>query len=103
MTIKKSAAMKSLEKIAGESLSLGSAIRAIRVCDEMTLVNFAKKLKITTSHLCDIEKRRKTVSPERAARFAKILGYSAEQFVRLALQDLLDKQDIHMQVSVEVA
>jgi transcriptional regulator with XRE-family HTH domain len=36
----------------------------------------AKKLGISKSHLNDIEKGRKAVSPERAARFAKILGYA---------------------------
>ena len=33
------------------------------------------------SSLCDIEKGRKVVSPERAARFAKFLGRSQQQFL----------------------
>jgi len=41
--------------------------------------------------LCDIEKGRKVVGPERAARFANVLGRSQHQFVRLALQELLDE------------
>jgi hypothetical protein len=31
---------------------------------------------MSKSHLNDIEKGRKAVSPDRAARFAKVLGYS---------------------------
>jgi len=34
-----------------------------------------KRLGVSKSHLCDLEKGRKTVSPERAARWAQILGY----------------------------
>jgi len=47
----------------------------------------AKMLAVTRAHICDIEKGRKFVSPARTVRFAKILGYSEKQFVRLALQD----------------
>jgi hypothetical protein len=43
------------------------------------------------------------VSPERAAAWAKILGYSDIQFVRLALQDQLDKAGVKMSVTVEAA
>ncbi len=43
--------------------------------EEMSQVEFAKQLGISRSHLCDIEKGRKSVSVARAARFAKILGY----------------------------
>jgi len=43
------------------------------------------------------------VSPERAATWAKILGYSDIQFVRLALQDQLDKAGVKMNVQVEAA
>jgi plasmid maintenance system antidote protein VapI len=98
----KSSAMQSLEKITGP-LTLGKLIHAIRICEEKSLVEFSKLLKITVSHLCDIEKGRKTISPERATRFAKALGRSEEQFVQLALQSLLDKEDIHMQVTVKAA
>jgi plasmid maintenance system antidote protein VapI len=64
---------------------------------------FARKLDISPSHLCDIEKGRKVVSPERAARFAKILGRSAEQFVRLSLQELVDEAGLKMKVNVDAA
>ena len=64
---------------------------------------FAKKLGVSASHLCDIEKGRKVVSPERAAKFAKILGRSAEQFVRLSLQELIDEAGLKMSVEVKAA
>lgn len=69
----------------------------------MSQAAFAKKLGISSSHLCDIEKDRKVVGPERAARFAAILGRSPEQFVRLSLQELVDGARLNMKVHVGAA
>jgi transcriptional regulator with XRE-family HTH domain len=60
-------------------------------------------LGVSRSHICDVEKGRKVVSAERAAKWAKILGYSDIQFVRLALQDQLDKAGVKMNVKVGAA
>ena len=105
MTIKrkKSAALKYLEDITGGPLSLGKFLQAIRLGEEMTQVDFAEQLGISKSHLCDIEKGRKLVSPERAAIFAKALKYSSEQFVRLALQDQVEKAGLKFKVKIEAA
>jgi len=64
---------------------------------------FARKLGISPSHLCDIEKGRKVVSAQRAARFARILGRSPEQFVRLSLQELVDEAGLKMRVNIAAA
>lgn len=84
-------------------LTLGKLLVSIREGEEMSQMEFAEKLGISKSHLCDIEQDRKNLSPERAARFAKLLGYSEAQFVRLALQGLLDREKIYMRVSVKAA
>jgi plasmid maintenance system antidote protein VapI len=102
-TKKKSSALKYLEKISGGPLTLGSLIESIRLGDEIPQTIFAKKLGISSSHLCDIEKQRKVISPERAAKFAKILGYSQEQFVRLALQEILNQAGISMKVEIKAS
>jgi plasmid maintenance system antidote protein VapI len=99
----KSDAMKYLEEIAGRPLTLGGLIESIRLGDGKSQVAFARKLGISASHLCDIEKGRKVISPERAARFAKVLGRSPEQFVRLSLQDLVDGAGLKMKVNVAAA
>lgn len=96
----KTSAKKYLEKTLGENLTLGELILSIRVGEEMTQVEFAGLLDISKSHLCDIEKGRKTVSPERAYNFALVLGYSEKQFVRLALQHVLDDSGIELKVDV---
>jgi DNA-binding transcriptional regulator YiaG len=66
-TERKSGAIKLLEKIAGGPLTLGRAIASIRKSEELSQDECARKLGVSKSHLCDVEKGRKTVSPERAA------------------------------------
>ena len=100
---KMSSAMRFLEEVYGASLSLGDLLRDIRMGEEMSQVAFAEKLGIFRSHLCDLEKGRKSVGIERAVRFAKILGYSERQFARLALQSLLDGAGLNFKVSLDAA
>ena len=90
MTTKKSKTMTFLDALVGEPMTLGGLLVSIRKCDEIPQAALAKRLGISKSHLCDIEKGRKVVSLERAARFAHELGYSEEQFVRLALQQMVE-------------
>ena len=101
-TKKKNDAMKFLESLVGE-LTFSGLIEAMRQAEEMSQVDFAKKLGISKQHLCDIEKGRKFVSPERAAKFAKILGHSEQSFVALALQDVVNQGGLKLKVSVEAA
>lgn len=95
--------LKILEELADEKLTLGNFIYAIRKGEEMTQAEFAKILGISKQYLCDIERGRRFVSPKAAERFAKMLGYSPEQFVRLCLQDMVDKEGINMVVDVNAA
>ena len=101
-TKKKSDAMKFLESLVGE-LTFGGLIEAMRQAEEMSQVKFAAKLGISKQHLCDTEKERKFVSPERAAKFARILGHSERSFVALALQDIINQGGLKLKVNVEAA
>ena len=94
--------MKFLEGLIGK-LTFGGLIEAMRQAEEMSQVEFAKKLGISKQHLCDIEKGRKFVSPERAAKFARILGHSERSFVALALQDIINQGGLKLKVNVEAA
>jgi plasmid maintenance system antidote protein VapI len=84
-------------------LTFGGMLWSIRVCDELSQTEFAEMLGVSRSHICDIEKGRKVVSPERAANWARILGYPDTVFVQLALQEQLDKAGVKMSVKVETA
>lgn len=89
-----------IEKITRTKLTIGKLLWAIRKGDEETQVDFAIKLNISRQHLCDIEHGRKSVSPRLAAKYAEILGYSKEQFIRLALQDLVDREGLNVQIEI---
>lgn len=97
---KKSATMSFLDSLVGEALTLGSLLQTIRETDELSQAELAARLGVSKSHLCDIEKGRKAVSPERASRFALELGYSEEQFVRLALQQMIEAAGLDFQVGL---
>ena len=102
-TKKKSDAMRILEKISGGPLTLGRAIESIRKSEELSQDECARKLGVSKSHLCDVEKGRKTVSSERAARWARILGYPESVLVRLALQGELDAAGLKYRVDIKAA
>ena len=96
-------ASRTLEKKLGKKLTLGNFIWSIRMGEEISQTDFAKKLGVSKQYLCDLERGRKSVSPKKAKNFAEILGYSPEQFIMLAIQDALALDGIHMIVKVKAA
>ena len=100
---KKSEAMKLLERLSDGPLTFARAIASVRRCEELSQDECASRLGISKSHLCDVEKGRKTVSPERAAKWARALGYPETVFVRLAIQAELDAAGLKYRVEIEAA
>ena len=68
-------------------MTLGGMLWSLRVCDEISQAEFARRLGVSRSHLCDVEKGRKVVSPERAAAWAEILGFPPTVFVKYGSVD----------------
>ena len=95
--------MKNINKVTGGRLTLGKAIRSIRLCEETKQGDFAKRLRVAQSYLSDLENDRKEVSPSKAVEFARILGQSEKQFIRLSLQDALHRQGIEYDVDIRDA
>ena len=91
-----------LQRLAGP-LTLGSLLEAIRLGEGWSQQEMGRRLRLSRAHLCDIEKGRRSVSPERAARFARVLGYSEPQFVQLALQGMVDHAGLRLRVAVKAA
>jgi transcriptional regulator with XRE-family HTH domain len=87
----------------GEPLSLGKALAALRDLHDLSQVDLARKIGMTKQHICDIEKRRRFVSPAKAADIARRLGHPEAYFVRLALQDAIDQEGLPFRVSLEAA
>ncbi len=71
-----------------------------RECEEMTQVQFAKKLGMSPANLCDLEQGRRIPSPDRARKIAKKLGLPEMGLVAKALEDVLYREG--MKYSVEL-
>ena len=95
--------IKQLEKLSGRKLTLGLFLLTIRECEEATQKDFAAKLGISRQYLCDIENDRRNISLEKAILFAKKTGYSKDQMVRLALQDIVNKAGLNYEVDIKKA
>jgi len=91
-----------LEKIAGK-LTLGSLLASIRQGEEMSQVEFAKLLGVSKQYLCDLEHGRRFASPKAAVEYARKLGYSSQQFVRLCLQDMVNREGLNLIIDIRDA
>lgn len=105
MSIKKTTPMSDksmafLENLTGRKMTLGNLLWSIRECEEISQSAFAKLLGVSRQYLCDVERGRRIVSTKAAAAFAKKLGYSSLQFIRLAIQDELNKNGFHLEVEI---
>lgn len=106
MTIKRSKGSLGSEleaRILGGPLSFGEAVEALRVRDKISQSAFARKVGISRQYLCDVEKGRRLVSPEQAARIAKAFGHPPNILVQLALQDAVRESGLKLKVTVEAA
>ena len=103
ITKKKSYAKKFLEDLCGGPLTFGEMIESVRQTDEISQADLARRMRISRALLCDIEKGRRPVTVERAKRFAKVLGYSVNQFVAVAVENQLRKAGLKVKVHLEAA
>jgi transcriptional regulator with XRE-family HTH domain len=94
--------MKDLEKRLGK-MTVGAFLRSWRMSEGMSQKAFAKKIGISVANLCDIEKGRKGVSPEKAESIAEVLGYSPSVLVKLAIQEQLSAKGLLYDVEVKPA
>ena len=79
--------------------SLGEFIKAHRLGEEMSQVEFANFLEISKQRLCDLEHNRTNVSIKLCINLAKKLELPAEWLVKLALQYQIDKAGLNLKVS----
>lgn len=84
-------------------MTVGLFIRAMRDVQGVSQLDLSKKLKISKAHLCDIERGRRFISPDRAAKFAKIIKVPESTLVQLALQDLLREAKLNYSVKLTKA
>ena len=94
--------LKDLEKRLGK-LTVGEFLRTWRKTEEMSLKDFGKLIGLSVANLCDIEKMRKGVSPEKAEQIAKVIGVPPALLVRLSIEEQLHAAGLHYKVEVKPA
>lgn len=78
--------LKSLEKRLGK-LTVGEFLHAWRASEEMSLKDFGVLIGLSVANLCDIEKGRKGVSPEKAEQIARAIGVPPALLIRLSIEE----------------
>ncbi|MCM0604587.1 MAG: helix-turn-helix transcriptional regulator [Xanthomonadaceae bacterium] len=101
-TKKKIYGLKDLEKSFGK-LTFGRVLSSWRAREELSQKEFAKRIGISAANLCDIEKGRKGVSPEKAEQIALILGSSPTFLVKLAIEEQLQAAGLKYEIEVKAA
>lgn len=103
MTTKKhSSAKKILQSLGLKEMTFGKILKNFRQCEELTLAEMSKMLKISISQLSDIENERKFVSIERAKDFAIKLKQSEKYFVLVVLRDQLKRANCDYEIELKV-
>lgn len=83
--------------------TLRAFLRDWRLTHEMSQTEFARMVEMSRANLCDIEKGRKGVSPEKAAKIAEIVGYSVHVLVEMAIEEQLEASGLRFSVSLKPA
>jgi len=91
-----------LEKRLGK-LTVGEFLHTWRTSEEMSLKDFGRLVGMSGTNLCDIEKGRKGVSPEKAEAIAKAIGVPPPLLVRLAIEESLRAAGLKYRVEVKPA
>ena len=84
-------------------LTVGEFLHAWRVSEEISLVDFGKLVGMSIANLCDIEKGRKGVSPEKAERIAKAIGVPQALLIRLSIEESLRAAGLKYRVQIKPA
>lgn len=92
-TKKKIISVRDLENKFGR-LTFGRILESCRQSEDITQKDFAYKLAITPSSLCDLEKGRRIPSLGRARKIAQALDLNEVVVLQTVLQDQLDREGL---------
>ena len=82
-------------------MTFARALKAWRLCEEISQVDLAHMFGVTASTLADLESGRRIPTPARAAKIARLIGHPIATWVQLALEDHFHKEKIPLRVRVE--
>ncbi|STX55796.1 anaerobic benzoate catabolism transcriptional regulator [Legionella beliardensis] len=105
MTTKRSQAVDALVATQDiwEAMTFGGLIRSLRLSDEMTQVELAKKIGVSKQFLSDVEHNRKDIGISFAKKISDALGYSIEPLLELLIRDQLRSQHLNYIVELRKA
>ena len=86
-----------------DTMTFGGLIRALRLSDEITQVQLAKKIGVSKQFLSDVEHNRKDIGISFAKKISDALGYSLEPLLELLIQDQLRSQHLNYIVELRKA
>jgi transcriptional regulator with XRE-family HTH domain len=86
-----------------KKMTFGGLIRSLRMSDEISQVDLAKKIGVSKQFLSDVEHNRKEVGIGFAKKVAAALGYSIEPLIELLIRDQLRRQKLNYIVELKKA
>jgi DNA-binding XRE family transcriptional regulator len=93
-------AKKVFEKTVGP-MTFGTFLLGARTTALLSQSDLARKLKVSRSMICDIEKGRVSVSPSLAIKIAKVAGFPKEFALKYCFEDQLLRANIK-EITVEL-
>lgn len=100
---KNSSAMKFIDEVVGCDLTVGSLVESHRLCEGYSQAELARRLGVSRSYVNAVEKGRRKVSPEQAARFAREFDMLEQHWVCVSIQEHLDAASLPYTVALEAA
>lgn len=102
MNTKLNNALEALEstKDIWDEMTFGGLVHSLRISDEVTQVELAKRVGVSKQFLSDVEHNRKDVGIAFAKKISDALGYSIEPLIELLIRDQLRRQ--HLDYIVEL-
>lgn len=84
-------------------MTFGGLIRTLRISDDISQVELAKKMGVSKQFLSDVEHNRKDVGIAFAKKVASALDYSIEPLLELLIKQQLKRQRLNYIVEIKKA
>lgn len=92
--------IEELEKKYGR-ISFGRFLISWRLSENLTQKEFAKKLRLSSANLCDLEQGRRIPTPSRAKKIAEKLGLPEKGILIMILEDRLHQEGLRYSVELK--
>ena len=85
------------------AMTFGGLVHSLRLSEEITQVDLAKRVGVSKQFLSDVEHNRKDVGIAFAKKLSDALGYSIEPLIELLVRDQLRRQHLNYIVELKHA